>query len=98
MKAIPSARKKRGRGRPRIDAVPVNVRFPPAELADLDRWIADFGAPITRPEAVRRLTERALAIAPAKPRGKPKSKIKKAHKPAKLKRKERRIKQLVRQD
>jgi hypothetical protein len=72
MKAIPSARKKKGRGRPRIDAIPVNVRFPPAELAALDRWISAFGVPISRPEAVRRLVDLCLAGTPAKGRSRSK--------------------------
>jgi hypothetical protein len=57
--AIPSARKS-PRGRPRIDAVPVNTRFPPDELDELDAWIAKQKEPLTRPEAVRRLVEIGL--------------------------------------
>jgi hypothetical protein len=62
MKSISSAKKsKRGRGRPRVDATPVNTRFPPAELRTLDAWIAGQTAPKpSRPEAVRRLVEQAL--------------------------------------
>lgn len=51
--AIASARKS-SRGRPRIDATPVNVRLPPEQLAPLDAWISDQPEPKpTRPEAVR---------------------------------------------
>jgi hypothetical protein len=66
-KSITSARKS-ARGRPRIDAVPVNTRFPPAEIARLDAWIKDQLAPKpTRPEAIRRLVEIALATNIAEP-------------------------------
>jgi len=47
--------RKRGRGRPRVDAIPVNTRFPPPELAALDAAIRASGQEISRPEAVRRL-------------------------------------------
>lgn len=60
-KAISSARKKDGRGRPRVDATPVNVRMPPDELASLDAWIDAGGEQISRPEALRRLAMAALA-------------------------------------
>jgi Arc/MetJ-type ribon-helix-helix transcriptional regulator len=51
--AIASARKS-SRGRPRVDATPVNVRLPPEQLANLDAWIADQPDPKpSRPEAVR---------------------------------------------
>lgn len=45
------------RGRPKINAMPVNVRFPPAEIRRLDAWIArqPDSQRITRPEAVRRI-------------------------------------------
>jgi len=58
------------RGRPRVDATPVNTRFPPDELADLDAWIARQEEEISRPEAVRRLVKEGLAAAPK--RGRPK--------------------------
>jgi hypothetical protein len=52
---------RKGRGRPRVDSVSVNVRLPPTDLAAVDAWIeAQPDAP-TRPEAIRRLV--ALAIA-----------------------------------
>lgn len=61
--AIASARK--SRGRPAVGATPVNVRFPPDELAQLDAWIARQDDKPSRPEAVRRLVEAAL-VAQAK--------------------------------
>lgn len=33
----------------------VYVRLPPAELAVLDRWIAENGEEMSRPEAMRRI-------------------------------------------
>lgn len=48
-------------GRPRIDAIPVNVRLPPDLLADLDKWIAEQPDPKpTRPEAMRQLVADTL--------------------------------------
>lgn len=38
----------------------VQVRFPPAELADLDAWIKQDGGLLTRPQAIRRLVAAAL--------------------------------------
>jgi hypothetical protein len=55
--------KKRGRGRPKIGATPVNTRFPPDELKDLDAWIEAQGQlEPSRPEAVRRLVKMALKM------------------------------------
>jgi len=70
MKSISSAKKSRkGRGRPRVDATPVNTRFPPTELRVLDAWIAGQPAPKpSRPEAVRRLVEQALREQESRPR------------------------------
>jgi len=52
---------KRGRGRPRTHATPISVRVPPADLVELDRWISSQDDPtLTRPEALRRLTKRAI--------------------------------------
>jgi hypothetical protein len=60
-----SGARKVSRGRPRVNATPVNVRLPPAELGALDAWIAAQPEPQpTRPEAVRRLL--AVALAPDK--------------------------------
>jgi hypothetical protein len=46
--------------------VSINVRFPPADLAEIDAWIeAQPDAP-SRPEAIRRLVNKALSV-PALP-------------------------------
>jgi DNA-binding response OmpR family regulator len=58
--SISSARKS-SRGRPRIDATPVNIRFPPDELSELDAWISRQDEELSRPEAVRRLVKAALS-------------------------------------
>jgi hypothetical protein len=48
-------------GRPKIGSVPVLVKVPPGELADLDAWIATQEDPKpTRPEALRRLASKAI--------------------------------------
>ena len=41
----------------------IGVRFPPAELKALDRWIRRDGRHETRSEAIRQLTRNALAVA-----------------------------------
>jgi hypothetical protein len=44
-----------------VDATPVNTRLPPEELARLDAWIETQPDPKpSRPEAIRRLLEKAL--------------------------------------
>ena len=48
-------------GRPRVDATPITVRVPPAQLEAVDAWRATQPDKPTRPEAVRRLVEKALA-------------------------------------
>jgi hypothetical protein len=70
MKSISSARKSK-RGRPRIDATPVNIRFPPHELANLDAWIERQQGTVSRPEAVRRLVAAILEILAKDPGEKP---------------------------
>jgi hypothetical protein len=48
---------------------PILVRLQPAQLAGLDAWIARQNAPLSRPEAIRRLLDQALAVSqPAKSR------------------------------
>lgn len=47
-------------GRPRVDATPITVRMPPDQLARLDAWAAAQPDKPTRPEAVRRLVDKAL--------------------------------------
>jgi hypothetical protein len=49
---------------------PILVRLQPAQLAALDAWIARQDAQLSRPEAIRRLLEQALAVSqPVKSRG-----------------------------
>jgi hypothetical protein len=49
-------------GRPRVDATPIMVKMPPAEVAALDGWIELQGDPaLTRPAALRRLATLGLA-------------------------------------
>jgi hypothetical protein len=43
-----------------VDATPVLVRLPPANIEKLDKWIGKQSEPLSRPEAIRRLVERAL--------------------------------------
>jgi len=52
--------RKRGKGRPAINAVPVTVRIPPNQLSALDAWIDHQPGELSRPEAVRRLMEIGL--------------------------------------
>jgi hypothetical protein len=40
----------------------VEVRFPPDEIEELDAWIAENGAELTRPDAIKRIVKSALAI------------------------------------
>jgi hypothetical protein len=48
---------------------PILVRLQPPQLAALDAWIARQNAQLSRPEAIRRLLEQALAVPlPVKPR------------------------------
>ena len=49
---VSDIRKKRI-GRPPVNAVPVMVRIPPADVAALDKWIAKQPGEMTRPEALR---------------------------------------------
>jgi metal-responsive CopG/Arc/MetJ family transcriptional regulator len=54
------SRKKRGPP-PTGKGVPILVRLQPPLLTDVDQWIAKQEIPFTRPEAIRRLIESALA-------------------------------------
>ena len=56
-----SKTRKSGRGRPFVGATPIQVRMPPNELANLDNWISGQKTKQTRPEAIRRLVEQAIA-------------------------------------
>jgi hypothetical protein len=71
--SIADNKKKRGRGRPSTGIGPaVGLRLYPDLQARLDVWIAKQGeSDLGRPEAIRRLLDRALAAespAAAKPR------------------------------
>jgi hypothetical protein len=49
-------------GRPKVGSVPVLVKVPPDELAELDAWIAAQDDPKpTRPEALRQLARKRLS-------------------------------------
>ncbi|RZF64003.1 CopG family transcriptional regulator [Sphingomonas populi] len=53
--------KKSERGRPKVDSTPIMVRMGGDELGKVDAWIAANGPPyVSRPEAIRRLVEKAL--------------------------------------
>lgn len=52
------ADQKRPVGRPRVHAIPVNVRLRPEELHDLDRWIDESGVALSRAEGIRRLIKK----------------------------------------
>jgi hypothetical protein len=56
---VSNIRKKRI-GRPPVNAVPVLVRIPPAEIEPIDAWIAKQKPSPSRPEAIRRLVEIGL--------------------------------------
>jgi len=51
---------KKSRGRPRVGAIPCNVRLLPEQAAALDAWRAKQPDKPTRPEAIRRLVEMGL--------------------------------------
>jgi hypothetical protein len=53
-------RKKRGPP-PTGKGTPIVVRIQPRQLSTLDTWIKQQDAPLSRPEAVRRLIEKGLA-------------------------------------
>jgi hypothetical protein len=59
-KSSVSDTRKRRIGRPPVNAVAVMVRYPPAELAPIDDWIARQREPVSRPEAIRRLAAMGL--------------------------------------
>src|ERR1700719_1624712 len=44
---------------------PIMVRLQPSLLAQLDKWIGGESDRLSRPEAIRRLVEQALAVAPS---------------------------------
>ncbi len=59
-RSISNIRKKRGRGRPKIGAIPVLVRLLPDQAARLDKWRKALADSPGRPEAIRRLLEENL--------------------------------------
>jgi hypothetical protein len=61
--SISNIRKKRRRGRPKVGAVPVMVRLLPEQATSLDDWRKKQIDRPGRPEAIRRLIDRALAAA-----------------------------------
>jgi hypothetical protein len=68
MKSISRTEKKRGRGRPKTGAISIHLRIEPKELGAIDTWRAKQSGQLTRPEAIRRLIEQALAAAtPSRP-------------------------------
>ena len=57
-----SSTEKRARGRPRKDPIGVHVTFVPEKLSTIDAWISRQEDPKpSRPEAIRRLVDQALA-------------------------------------
>jgi hypothetical protein len=59
----PKNKPKNKGGRPRVDARAIGLRLPPDQLDALDAWIAKLSDPkLTRPEAIRRLLQQALAV------------------------------------
>lgn len=60
-RSLSNIRKKRGRGRPKVGATPVMVRLLPAQTKSLDAWRNGQKDRPGRPEAIRRLLDRALA-------------------------------------
>jgi hypothetical protein len=60
-RSISDIRKKRGRGRPKVGAVPVIVRLLPDQAIRLDKWRGAQTDHPGRPEAIRRLLERGLS-------------------------------------
>ena len=62
MQSISNIRKKRGRGRPKIGAIPVLVRLLPDQAAKLDKWRKGLPDSPGRPEAIRRLLEENLPM------------------------------------
>jgi hypothetical protein len=58
MSSIPDVRK--SRGRPPVGAVPLSVRVPPEQLAEIDAWIETQDPKLSRPEAIRQLAAKGL--------------------------------------
>jgi len=74
VRSIDNIEKKRKRGRPPTEATPVLVRVMPDQIERLDAWIVKQGEPhLGRPEAIRRLLDKALP--PVKSRQMTRSKL-----------------------
>jgi hypothetical protein len=71
MKSISNIGKKRGRGRPKTDAVPVLVRLQPTQLNAIDSWAGKQTPPATRPKAIRGMIDAMLHILAKDPGEKP---------------------------
>src|SRR5215203_3943346 len=56
-----SRTEKRGRGRPRVNPTSIHLSLPPAQLDQLDAYVAQQSDQPSRPEAIRRLLNMALA-------------------------------------
>jgi metal-responsive CopG/Arc/MetJ family transcriptional regulator len=52
--------RKKSRGRPRVDSEQVNLRIQRPLLSALDRFIAENGGQLSRPEAVRQILAERL--------------------------------------
>jgi hypothetical protein len=71
-KSIISDNRKKPLGRPKVGAILIGVRVPPADVITLDAWIQKHEPGLSRPEAIRRLVELGLsAKAPVRSVSKP---------------------------
>jgi hypothetical protein len=67
-----SDNRKKRIGRPKVGAILIGVRVPPADVITLDAWIKNHDPDLSRPEAIRRLVELGLKVkTPARPVSKP---------------------------
>jgi hypothetical protein len=55
-----SDNRKKPIGRPKVGAILIGVRVPPADVITLDMWIKKHEPGLSRPEAIRRLVELGL--------------------------------------
>jgi hypothetical protein len=61
-KSAVSDNRKKPIGRPKVGAILIGVRVPPADVATLDAWIKKHAPDLSRPEAIRRLVEMGLSV------------------------------------
>ena len=59
-KSTISDNRKKPIGRPKVGAILIGVRVPPADVTTLDGWIKKHAPGLSRPEAIRRLVEIGL--------------------------------------